>query len=135
KTSYADRAEEDGFVLETCMYFPFITAKNMTGFGSRHSQFMRAFPRLQMILVLACDRATPKNRITVNAAGRPVVHYTFMPETIEGLVAGTRASTRIFFAAGERRAGSRSRGPRGGCTPGRPPRRSSSVATPLRRMC
>ena len=100
KSYYLDRAEDERFVLETCMYFPFITAKNMTGFGSSHSQFMRAFPRLQMILVLACDRATPKNRITVNAAGRPVVHYTFMPETIEGLVAGTRASTRIFFAAG-----------------------------------
>src|SRR5918995_1021256 len=33
KSFYLDRAEEEGFVLETCMYFPFITAKNMTGFG------------------------------------------------------------------------------------------------------
>ena len=100
KSFYLDRAEEERFVLETCMYFPFITAKNMTGFGAAHSQFMRAFSRLQMILVLACDRATPKNRVTVNALGRPVVHYTFMPETIDALVRGTRAAARIFFGAG-----------------------------------
>jgi choline dehydrogenase-like flavoprotein len=100
KSFYLDRAEEERFVLETCMYFPFITAKNMTGFGAAHSRLMRAFPRLQMILVLACDRATPRNRITVDAAGRPVVHYTFMPETIEAMVRATRASARIFFAAG-----------------------------------
>lgn len=100
KSYYLDRAEEDGFVLETCMYFPFITAKNLTGFGAEHSQLMRAFPRLQMILVLACDRAVPGNRITVDADGRPVVHYTFTPEVRQSLVRATRASARIFFAAG-----------------------------------
>ena len=103
KSFYVDRAAEEGYVLETCMYFPFITAKNLTGFGAPHSKLMRAFSRLQMILVLACDRATPRNRITVNAAGRPVVHYTFAPATIEAMVRATRASARIFFAAGARR--------------------------------
>jgi choline dehydrogenase-like flavoprotein len=100
KSFYLDRAEEERFVLETCMYFPFITAKNLTGFGAAHSQLMRAFSRLQMILVLACDRATPGNRVTVNAAGRPVVHYTFTRDTIEATVRATRAAARIFFAAG-----------------------------------
>ena len=100
KSFYLDRAEEERFVLETCMYFPFITAKNMTGFGVAHSQLMRAFSRLQMILVLACDRATPRNRVTVDSAGRPVVHYTFTTDTIEAMVRATRASARIFFAAG-----------------------------------
>ncbi len=100
KSFFVDRAAEEGYVLETCMYFPFITAKNMTGFGAQHSLFMRAFPRLQMILVLACDRAVEQNSITVNHAGRPVVHYTFTPEVIRSLVAATRASARIFFAAG-----------------------------------
>ena len=85
------------------MYFPFVTAKSLTGFGTAHSRFMRAFTRLQMILVLACDRVTAKNRITVNSAGKPVVHYTFKPETIEALVRGTRAATRVFFAAGAER--------------------------------
>ncbi|MEP6689512.1 MAG: GMC family oxidoreductase [Gemmatimonadaceae bacterium] len=100
KSFYLDRAEQEGFVLETCMYFPFITAKNLTGFGEPHARLMRAFPRLQMILVLACDYATPENRITVDRAGTPVVHYTFTPRVIESLARATRTSARIFFAAG-----------------------------------
>ena len=100
KSYFVDRAEAEGFVLETCMYFPFVTAKNLTGFGRDHSALMDAFPRLQMILVLACDRAIPDNRVVVDAAGRPVVHYTFTEEVTRSLVAATRASARIFFAAG-----------------------------------
>jgi choline dehydrogenase-like flavoprotein len=103
KSYYLDRAQDEGFVLETCMYFPFTTAKNLTGFGEAHSQLMSAFSRLQMILVLACDRADGNNYITVDAAGRPVVHYTFTPRTITSLVRATRTSARIFFAAGARR--------------------------------
>ena len=100
KSWFVDRASEDGFVLETCMYFPFITAKNLTGFGAPHSALMGAFPRLQMILVLACDQAVPGNRITVDRQGAPVVHYTFTRPVIESMVRATRASARIFFAAG-----------------------------------
>ena len=100
KSYYLDRAESDGYLLETCMYFPFVTANTIAGFGAEHSRIMRAFPRLQMVLVRACDRATPKNRITVNAAGRPVVHYTLTAGTIAALVKGARAATRICFAAG-----------------------------------
>jgi choline dehydrogenase-like flavoprotein len=102
KSFYVDRAEEEGYVLETCMYFPFTTAKNLTGFGASHSRFMQAFPRLQMILVLACDKAAWGNRITVDARGKPVVHYTCTKHTIGALVAATRASARIFFGAGAR---------------------------------
>jgi len=100
KSFYVDRAEQEGYVLETCMYFPFTTAKNLTGFGEQHSRMMRAFPRLQMILVLACDRAVPQNRITVDRAGNPVVHYEFTKDVVHSLVQATRASARIFFAAG-----------------------------------
>ncbi len=100
KSYFVDRAEAERFVLETCMYFPFITAKSLTGFGASHSAIMRAFPSLQMILLLACDRAVPDNRIAVDRAGNAVVRYRFTPETMEGLVRGTRAATRIFFAAG-----------------------------------
>ncbi|MGQ0646445.1 MAG: GMC family oxidoreductase N-terminal domain-containing protein [Gemmatimonadaceae bacterium] len=103
KSYFLDRAAEEGFVLETCMYFPFITAKNLTGFGAEHSALMNAFPRLQMILVLACDKAVPQNRITVDRTGKPVVHYTFTPEVIRSMVAATRTSARIFFAAGAQR--------------------------------
>jgi choline dehydrogenase-like flavoprotein len=61
---------------------------------------MRAFPRLQMILVLACDKAVPENRLTVTRDGRPVVHYRFTPQVITAMVRATRTSARIFFAAG-----------------------------------
>lgn len=100
KSFYVDRGAEEGYVLETCMYFPFITAKNLTGFGAPHSALMQAFPRLQMILVLACDHAIPENRIAVDRHGKPVVHYRFTDAVIESMVRATRASARIFFAAG-----------------------------------
>jgi choline dehydrogenase-like flavoprotein len=100
KSFFLDRAVEERFVLETCMYFPFTTAKNLAGFGAPHSTLMRAFRRLQMILVLACDRAVAGNRVAVDGDGKPVVHYRFTPETIDALVRATRASARIFFAAG-----------------------------------
>jgi choline dehydrogenase-like flavoprotein len=103
KSFYLDRAQEEGFVLETCMYFPFTTAKNLAGFGEPHSTLMRAFPRLQMILVLACDKAVPGNRVSVDRDGKPRVHYRFTPETIASLIRATRASARIFFAAGATR--------------------------------
>jgi long-chain-alcohol oxidase len=101
KSYYVDQfAAREHFVLETCMYFPFITAKSMAGFGAPHSAFMRAFPRLQMILVLACDKADAHNRVAIDKAGRPVVHYRFQPEAIHGLVRGAIASAGILFAAG-----------------------------------
>ena len=103
KSYYVDRAEEDGWILETCMYFPFVTAKNLTGFGPSHSTLMRAFSRLQMILVLAADKATASNRISVDGHGRPVVEYSFTPSVIESMVSATRAATRIFFGAGATR--------------------------------
>jgi choline dehydrogenase-like flavoprotein len=103
KSFYVDRGEKEGYVLETCMYFPFVTAKNLTGFGPDHEAFMRAFSRLQMILVLACDKAVPRNRVSVDARGAPVVHYTFTPAVVDSMVAATRAAARIFFAAGARR--------------------------------
>ena len=101
KSFYLDQfAESDRFLLETCMYFPFTTAKSIAGFGEEHSRFMRAFPRLQMILVLACDQVDAHNRVTIDPLGRPVVHYRFTPEVMRGLVRGAVTSAKIFFAAG-----------------------------------
>jgi choline dehydrogenase-like flavoprotein len=105
KSFYLDEfAQTDHFLLETCMYFPFTTAKAMVGFGEEHSRFMRAFPRLQMILVLACDGVDDYNRVTIDDRGRPVVHYRFTPEVIHGLVRGAVTSAKISFAAGAVRA-------------------------------
>lgn len=100
KSFFVDRGAEEGFVLETCMYFPFTTAKALAGFGPLHSEVMRAYPRQQQILVLSADRADPENRITVDREGRPVVHYHYSADVIGALVRGNRAAARIFFAAG-----------------------------------
>lgn len=124
KSFYVDRGAEEGFVLETCMYFPFVTAKNLTGFGPDHEAFMQAFPRLQMILVLACDKAVPQNRVRVDARGKPVVDYTFTPPVVDSMVAATRAAARIFFAAGARRVHA---------PPADPPRVDRSEAPSLER--
>jgi choline dehydrogenase-like flavoprotein len=104
KSFYLDQfAQRDGFILETCMYFPFTTAKSLSGFGSAHAAFMHAFPKLQMILLLAIDHADEHNRVTVDREGRPVVHYRFTPTVKRSLARGTLTSARIFFAAGAKR--------------------------------
>src|SRR5438270_274698 len=103
KSYFVDHGASERCVLETCMHFPFVTAKSLTGFGATHSAIMHALPRLQMILILACDHVASGNRIAVSGTGSPIVHYRFTPETIDGLVRGTRAAARIFFAAGARR--------------------------------
>jgi choline dehydrogenase-like flavoprotein len=53
--------------------------------------------------VLAIDPALPNNRVTVDAAGEPVVHYRFTERVLDSLLESMRASARIFFAAGARR--------------------------------
>lgn len=104
KSYYSDQFwESDRYLLETCMYFPFTTAKNLIGFGEEHSRLMRAFPRLQLILVLALDEALGSNRVTVDREGGPVVDYTLTPEVLDTLHASIRASARVFFAAGAER--------------------------------
>ncbi len=104
KSYYCDHfADSDGFLLETCMYFPFVTAKNLAGFGAEHSRLMSAMDRMQMILVLALDPAEAGNRVTIDANGDPVVRYTLAEETKRALVKSMRASARIFFAAGAER--------------------------------
>jgi choline dehydrogenase-like flavoprotein len=100
KSYYVDRAEQEGYLLESCHYFPFVTAKSLVGFGPDHSRMMRAFPRLQMILVLVPDHARDGHRVGVSGEGRPVVHYRLTPGVIEALVRGIRAASRVFFGAG-----------------------------------
>jgi choline dehydrogenase-like flavoprotein len=105
KSFYLDEfAATDRFVLETCMYFPLVTAKSMSGFGEDHSTFMQSFSALQMILVLACDDADSHNRVTIDRKGKAQVHYRFTQPVIHGLTQGAITSARIFFAAGALRA-------------------------------
>jgi choline dehydrogenase len=104
KSYYCDEfMQSEKFLLEVCMYFPFVTAKNLIGFGAEHSELMRAFPRLQMILVLALDPALPENVVTLDKNGDPVVDYTLTEPVLDSLHASMLASTRVFFAAGAKR--------------------------------
>ncbi|MFN7973226.1 MAG: GMC oxidoreductase [Acidobacteriota bacterium] len=104
KSYYCDQfAESHRFLLETCMYFPFVTAKNLAGFGPEHSALLAHMDRLQMILVLALDPASPENRITVDASGQPVVDYRITAEMKQALLDSMKTSARIFFAAGAER--------------------------------
>jgi long-chain-alcohol oxidase len=101
KSFYSDEFwEKEGFLLETCMYFPFTTAKNLIGFGAEHSQLMRAFPRLQMILVLAVDPALESNRVSLDRDGEAVIDYTMGPSVLDSLHRSMIACARVFFAAG-----------------------------------
>lgn len=101
KSYYCDHfVESKKFLLETCMYFPFTTAKNVAGFGGDHEGLIAGMDRLQMILALALDSAEPENRVTIDGEGRPVVEYRLSPETRESLVESMRVSAKIFFAAG-----------------------------------
>jgi choline dehydrogenase-like flavoprotein len=104
KSFYCDHfVESDGFLLETCMYFPFTTAKSLTGFGADHARMMSAMDRLQMILVLAVDPPEAENRVMIDPDGRPVVRYRFSDGVRRSLVQAMRASARIFLAAGAAR--------------------------------
>ncbi|MBI4368764.1 MAG: GMC family oxidoreductase [Elusimicrobia bacterium] len=101
KSFYSDHFAESGhFLLETCMYFPFTTAKNLAGFGPEHSRFMSRMDLLQMILVLAIDEAAADNRISVDGSGNPVVDYTLTSATLDSLYESMKVCAKIFFAAG-----------------------------------
>jgi choline dehydrogenase-like flavoprotein len=64
---------------------------------------MQAFPRLQMILVLALDEALPDNRVVLGGDGLPVVDYTLTPAVLDALHLSMIESSRVFFAAGATR--------------------------------
>lgn len=104
KSFYCDEfTESRGFLLETCMYFPFVTAKNLAGFGADHSALLRQLDRLQMILVLALDAPHADNRVLIDRKGEPVVDYTLTGPVLESLFASMKVSAEIFFAAGAER--------------------------------
>ncbi|MBI3890323.1 MAG: GMC family oxidoreductase [Candidatus Wallbacteria bacterium] len=104
KSFYCDQfAHSKRFLLETCMYFPFTTAKSLAGFGADHSRLMSGMDRLQMILALALDDSRAENRVTIDAAGNAVVDYRLSEPVLDALHEAMKASARIFFAAGAAR--------------------------------
>ncbi len=104
KSYYCDQfVESRKFLLETCMYFPFTTAKYLVGYGPDHSRMMSRMDRLQMILALAIDPPRWENRVTADGNGKPMVDYRLGPEVLDALHQSMRTAARIFFASGARR--------------------------------
>ncbi len=101
KSFFCDEfAARKRFLLETCMYFPFTTAKNLAGFGQEHESMMADFSKLQMILALALDDALRDNRVSLGRDGEPIVDYRLTEATLFSLVESMRAAARVMFAAG-----------------------------------
>ncbi len=104
KSYYTDEFHAtDRFLLEVCMYFPFVTAKNLTGFGRDHAEAMAAYPQMQQILALAMDRAEEENRVEIDRRGEPVVRYRLAEDTLSSLHTAMLRATELFFAGGARR--------------------------------
>lgn len=105
KSFYCDRfAESHRFLLETCFYPPFATARNLMGYGGPLDVLMSRMNRQQQILALILDRARPENRITVDRSGEPRVHYRVDDALRDTMAKAICAAGRIFFAAGATRA-------------------------------
>ncbi len=101
KSYYCDEfADSKKFLLETCMYFPFVTAKNLAGFGAEHASLVGRMDTLQMILVLAIDPARYENHVTIDRRGNPVVDYRLKEDVLDSLYESMKTSARIFFAGG-----------------------------------
>ncbi len=104
KSYYCDQfVDSKKFLLETCMYFPFVTAKNLAGFGADHSRLVGRMDTLQMILVLAIDEARYENHVTIDRKGTPIVDYRLKEDVLDSLYESMKTSARIFFAAGAER--------------------------------
>lgn len=105
KSFYCDDFAETGrFLLETCFYPPFATARNLIGHGPPLDALMSRMNRQQQILALILDRARPENRIALDRSGQPRVHYRVDDELRRIMADAIRAAGRIFFAAGATRA-------------------------------
>ncbi|MFQ5739948.1 MAG: GMC family oxidoreductase N-terminal domain-containing protein [Acidobacteriota bacterium] len=105
KSYYCDAfAKTDRFLLETCFYFPFTTAKNLAGFGVDVDALMSRIDHQQQILVLILDKARKANRVTIDRNGATVVHYDLDSDLQAAMVKSIRASGRLFFAAAAKRA-------------------------------
>ena len=104
KSYFSDQfVKSDRFIIETCMYFPFMTSKSLTGYGSEHAQIMEDMRKLQQILVLAFDEPERDNYITIDKKGNPVVHYTLSNKTKDALFRSMVTCAKILFASGAKR--------------------------------
>lgn len=104
KCYYTDHFHHShGFIMETCMYFPFMTAKSLTGFGQEHADMVKNMDKLQQLIVLAFDKPLEQNRIYADKDGKPVIDYTLTPEVMASFFASQVAAAKVLFAAGAKK--------------------------------
>ncbi len=103
KSFYCDDfARQEGFLLESCFYPPFATARNLVGLGDDLDRMMGRIDHQQQVLALVLDRAQPTNRIVMGSDGGPRIHYAVDAALRATLASAIRASGRLLFAAGAR---------------------------------
>jgi len=101
KSYFVDHAESERFVLETCMYFPFVTAKSLTGFGPAHSAIMQRVPATPDDPAPGVRSHGPGQSHRGDSGREPVVHYRFTPRDRRRLGAGDpRGGAHLFRRRG-----------------------------------
>ena len=101
KTFYTEEfAQSHHYLIETAFYFPGVTAKNLSGFGLQHKEWMKQYRRFMSVIVLELDKPEGRNRVSVSRQGGPVLHYRLSKQSVGHLVHSMRSASKIFFAAG-----------------------------------
>lgn len=103
---YLDRLPLDGpigFKLEAPPVHPVLAAITLPGEGSEHARWMKALPRMHVLIALLRDGfhpGSPGGRVLLRSDGTPVLDYPFTPYLREGLRRALGVMAEIQFAAG-----------------------------------
>lgn len=95
-----------GFKLEVAPLHPVLFGMTVQGFGTRHAELMREFPRAHVVLALMRDGFHPESHggiVGLRRDGSPVLAYPISDFLWNGARRALLAMAEIQFAAGARR--------------------------------
>ncbi len=95
-----------GFKLEVAPLHPVLFGLTLQGFGKRHAELMREFPRTQVVLALMRDgfhRDSRGGTVGLRRDGSPVLAYPISDFVWDGARRALLAMAEIQFAAGARK--------------------------------
>jgi len=95
-----DYALSHGFLLEAMAAGPEYAAVMVPGNGEEVYPVVSAYRRLAGFGVMLIDTPSSSNRITLDASGRPVVHYRLTPDDRARFRFAVAEAVRIMFRAG-----------------------------------
>lgn len=101
---YVDQEERSaelglrGFRIESVSAAPGMAAATSTAWGDAIEDFLAGFQRLSASLALVPD--VPSGHVSLQANGRPKIHYTWTPEWTERLRAAVKTAAQVYLAAG-----------------------------------